>query len=41
MDDGLNIFKWRNLDFENEALNAHLDHQKNDLSYKMNDIEEN
>lgn len=41
VDDGLNIFKWRNLDFENEALNAYLDHQKNDLSYKMNDIEEN
>jgi len=41
VDDGLNVFKWWNLDFENGALNAYLDHQKNDLSYKMSDIEEN
>ena len=41
VDYGLNVFKWRNLDFENGALNAYLDHQKNDLCYKTSDIEEN
>lgn len=40
-DNGLNLFKWGNLDFSIGALNAYSDHQKNDLSYKMSDIEEN
>ena len=40
-DNGLNLFKWGNLDFSIGALNAYLDRQKNDLSYKMSDIEEN
>lgn len=39
-DNGLNLLRWRNLDFANGALNACLDNQKNDLSYKMSDIEE-
>ena len=38
---GLNLLKRRDLDVANGALNAYLDHQKNDLSYKMSDTEEN